>query len=172
MSGKRPVSPSLDAGTPGRQLCLSLSNHCGWASLFKGNTYSSEHLMWCFETLLFSDSRGESVTVNEHCWFPLMFSLACNEGDGCHLIYNFLEKASLYMNLLWCDWDSLFFLWNFLFLGTPVRTAPANAWVACHILWAPANPEYATWISLRASMTLYPSTFSGHRTSGVDWIFQ
>lgn len=76
VSGKRPVSPSLDAAAPGRQLCLSLSNHLAWASLFEGNTYSSEHLMWCYETLHFSDDTGQGVTVNGHCWFPLVLSLA------------------------------------------------------------------------------------------------
>lgn len=76
VSRKRPVSPSLDAGAPGRQLCLSLSNHCAWASLFKRNTYSSEHLVWHCETLLFSDDIGQGVTVNGHCWFPLVLSLA------------------------------------------------------------------------------------------------
>ena len=48
----------------------------------------------------------------------------------------------------------MFFLWNFLLLGTQGKTAPANAWVACHIPWELANPETATWMSVGASMTL------------------
>lgn len=123
VSGKRPVSPSLVAGAPGRQLCLSLSNHCAWVSLLEGYTHSSEHLLWCFETLLFSDSIGEGGTVNEHHRFPLVFLLACHWGDGFHLTYSILEDASLYTNILWFEIDrnNLFFF-SFLKFSVPRDT--------------------------------------------------
>lgn len=90
---------------------------------------------WCFEILPFSDSIVEGVTVNEYLWFALLSSLLCFYSGWRHFIYSFLEDASPYMNLLWfeIDLNGLFFFWNFLFLGTPGKTAPAKALVACHI---------------------------------------
>lgn len=112
VSEKWPVTPSLDDGLLGRQLCQSCSGYWIWASSFAWNTYSSAHMMLWNSAVFSQHSRrchsewsplvciGEGVTVNEHRWFSLLFSLLCLYGGWHHFIYSFLEDAPLYMNLL------------------------------------------------------------------------